>query len=213
MSSSVAKEPSLFCHRQHRGHIRLLEDPDHYPRHGIVTLPWWTPMPGRPIVFVEDTAAQTSGCTTAGIPGVYRFPTSFDPSGTSVGKPTVGTAGCCRWRRRGAFSFPASSTISITRPGRDGRVPLCGGIDSTSGSLYRVPITSSGAMGTPVAVRSTVRPRIRRQSPSSATTAQARVSPAVQQGPQRHRLHLLQCLQCKRSRLCNHRGGRLHPGL
>ena len=110
---------------------------------------------GKVYVFVEDTAAQTSGCRTAGYNCVYQFPITFTGNGTSVGTSEplgTGTAG----GPAGEYYFFSGIFDNIyysSTNGTAGNLYAVGNTNSTSGSLYRVPISSSGAMGAPVAVR------------------------------------------------------------
>ncbi len=124
--------------------------------HGIYDAPLVDSNAGKVYVFVEDTAAQTSGCTTAGYNCVYQFPTSFTGSGTSVGTSEPLGTGAVAGGAAGEHYFFSGIFDNIyysSSNGTAGNLYVVGNINSTSGSLYRVPITSSGAMGTPVAVK------------------------------------------------------------
>ena len=124
--------------------------------HGIYDAPLVDSNAGKVYVFVEDTAAQTSGCTTAGDNCVYQFPTTFTGSGTSVGTSEPLGTGAVAGGAAGEHYFFSGIFDNIyysSSNGTAGNLYVVGNINSTSGSLYRVPITSSGAMGTPVAVK------------------------------------------------------------
>jgi hypothetical protein len=124
--------------------------------HGIYDAPLVDSNAGKVYVFVEDTAAQTSGCTTAGYNCVYQFPTTFTGSGTSVGTSEPLGTGAVAGGAAGEhyyFSGIFDNIYYSSTNGTAGNLYVVGNINSTSGSLYRVPISSSGAMGTPVAVK------------------------------------------------------------
>jgi hypothetical protein len=124
--------------------------------HGIYDAPLVDSTAGKVYVFVEDTSAQTSGCTTAGDNCVYQFATTFTGSGTSVGTSKPLGTGAVAGGAAGEHYFFSGTFDNIyysSNNGTAGNLYVVGNINSTSGSLYRVPISSSGAMGTPVAVK------------------------------------------------------------
>ncbi len=123
--------------------------------HGIYDAPLVDSNAGKVYVFVEDTVAQTSGRTTARGNCVYQFPITFTGSGTSVGTSEplgTGTAGGPAGEHY-FFSGIFDNIYYSSTNGTAGNLYVVGNINSTSGSLYRVPITSGGAMGAPVAVK------------------------------------------------------------
>jgi hypothetical protein len=124
--------------------------------HGIYDAPLVDSTAGKVYVFVEDTIAQTSGCKTAGYNCVYQFSTSFTGSGTAVGTSEPLGTGAVAGGAAGEHYFFAGTFDNIyysSNNGTAGNLYVVGNINSTSGSLYRVPISSGGAMGTPVAVK------------------------------------------------------------
>ena len=110
---------------------------------------------GKVYVFVEDTVAQTSGCRTAR--GQLRLSIChyvYRQRHLRGDKRTVGDGH--RWRPAGEYYFFSGIFDNIyysSNNGTAGNLYVVGNTNSTSGSLYRVPISSSGAMGTPVAVK------------------------------------------------------------
>jgi hypothetical protein len=124
--------------------------------HGIYDAPLVDSNAGMVYVFVEDTIAEPSGCTTAGDNCVYQFPTTFTGSGTAVGTSEPLGTGAVAGGAAGEHYFFSGTFDNIyysSNKGTAGNLYVVGNINSTSGSLYRVPISSTGAMGTPVALK------------------------------------------------------------
>jgi hypothetical protein len=124
--------------------------------HGIYDAPLVDSSAGKVYVFVEDTVAQRSGCTTAGDNCVYQFATSFTGSGTAVGTSQPLGRGAVAGGAAGEQYFFSGTFDNIyysSNNGTAGNLYVVGNINSSSGTLYRVPITSSGAMGNRVAVK------------------------------------------------------------
>ena len=101
-------------------------------------------------VFVADTVAQTSGCTTAGDNCVYQFSATFSGSGTAKGLSTPLGAGSTSGGAQYIFSGAFDNIYFASANGTAGNLYAFGNTNSTSGQLYRVPITGAGTMGTPV---------------------------------------------------------------
>ena len=123
------------------------------PLYGIYDAPLVDSNAGKVYVFVEDTVAQTSGCKTAGYNCVYQFATSFTGSGTAVGtSEPVGTGSNGTGGHNYFFSGAFDNIYYSSNNGTAGNLYVVGNTGiAAAGSLYRIPISSSGAMGTPAA--------------------------------------------------------------
>jgi hypothetical protein len=105
----------------------------------IVDAPIVDSSAGKVYAFVNNSGGNNT---------VYQFPTSFS-TGTGLSE-TVGTGGTQTWLYSGAFDNVYYSSAS----GNAGNLWVLGdtgGNNTTSVTLYRIPISGAGAMGTPVA--------------------------------------------------------------
>ena len=156
-SSSVAKGPFFMPSPAAQGRYPPIRRPWRVPTHTeSTTLPWWTPMQAR---CTSSSKTRSPRHPVVPLPGdncVYQFATTFTGSGTSVGTSEplgTGTAAGGAAGEHYFFSGIFDNIYYSSSNGTAGNLYVVGNINSTSGSLYRVPISSSGAMGTPVAVK------------------------------------------------------------
>jgi hypothetical protein len=119
---------------------------------GIFDAPLVDSAAGKVYVFVGSTAAQTTGCTTAGHNCVYQFATNFTGSGTAKGSSqdlgVGGTSGGHQYLFDGDFDNVYYSSSS----GTAGNLYVVGSTNASGGAdfgtLYRISLTG-GTMGTP----------------------------------------------------------------
>jgi hypothetical protein len=121
--------------------------------HGIFDAPLVDSSAGKVYVFVgQSVGIAGAGCATPGNNCVYQFATSFANASSGLSQP-VGTGGATAGQQylfAGAFDNIYFSSTN----GTAGNLYVAGNTGSTSGSLYQIPISSSGLMRTPVAFSS-----------------------------------------------------------
>jgi hypothetical protein len=117
---------------------------------GIYDAPLVDSNAGKVYVFVAESAGISgAGCATAGYNCVYQFATSFASSTAGLSEP-IGVGGSTAAEQY-IFSGAFDNIYFASSGGTAGNLYTLGATGTTSLSLYRIPISSGGAMGTPVA--------------------------------------------------------------